>query len=91
MSFWWVSHKQTYQEETDGGYIWSSKNVANAARNTSYDNLARCQSGDVIFSYTIGRISQIGRHLRFGQLAASGCISEFGRAQRNRLLNSRLR
>ena len=73
MAFWWVNHKQTCRQETDGGYIWSPKTNANGARNTSYDNLARCQSGDVIFSY------------------ASGCISEFGRAQRNRLLNSRLR
>ena len=32
----------------------------------SDDNLARCQDGDVIFSYAFGRISQIGRRLRFG-------------------------
>jgi hypothetical protein len=30
----------------------------------------------VISSYTIGRISQICRRLRFGQLAARGFISE---------------
>lgn len=60
MAFWWVNHKQTYRQETDGGYIWSPKTNANGARNTSYDNLARCQNGDVIFSYAFGRISQIG-------------------------------
>jgi hypothetical protein len=76
MAFWWVNHKQAYRQETDGGYIWSSKTNANGARNTSYDNLARCQNGDVIFSYAFGPISQIGRRLRFGQLAARGCISE---------------
>ena len=76
MAFWWVNHKQTYRQETDGGYIWSPKTNANGARNTSYDNLARCQNGYVILSYAFGRISQIGRRLRFGQLAARGCISE---------------
>ena len=76
MGFWWVNHKQTYRQETDGGYIWSPKTNANGARNTSYDNLARCQNGYVFLSYAFGRISQIGRRLRFGQLAARGCISE---------------
>ena len=59
-SYWWVNHKQTYRQETDGGYIWSPKANANGARNVSYDNLTRCQRGDVVFSYANGRISQIG-------------------------------
>jgi hypothetical protein len=60
MDYWWVNHKQTYRQETDGGYIWSPKANANGARNVSYDNLTRCQRGDVVFSYANGRISQIG-------------------------------
>jgi len=60
MAFWWVNHKQTYRQETDGGYVWSPKANANGARNVSYDNLSRCQRGDVVFSYAYGRISQIG-------------------------------
>ncbi len=59
MAYWWVNHKQTYRQETDGGYIWSPN--ANGARNVSYDNLSRCQRGDVVFSYSKGLISQIGR------------------------------
>jgi hypothetical protein len=59
-SYWWVNHKQTYRQETDGGYIWSPKANANGARNVSYDNLSRCQRGDGMFSYANGRISQIG-------------------------------
>jgi hypothetical protein len=43
-----------------GGYIWSPKADANGARNVSYDNLSRCQRGDVAFSYANGRISQLG-------------------------------
>ena len=60
MAFWWVNHRQTYRQETDGGYIWSPKANANGARNISDDNLSRCQRGDVVFSYARGRISQIG-------------------------------
>ncbi len=59
-SYWWVNHKQTYRQETDGGYIWSPKANANGARNVTYDNLSRCQRGDVVFSYAKGRISQLG-------------------------------
>jgi hypothetical protein len=59
-SYWWVNHKQTYRQETDGGYIWSPKVNANGARNVTYDNLSRCQRGDVVFSYAKGRISQLG-------------------------------
>jgi hypothetical protein len=31
-SSWWVNHKQTYRQETDGGSIWSPKANANGAR-----------------------------------------------------------
>ena len=60
MAFWWVNHKQTYRQETEGGYVWSPKVNANGARNVSYDNLTHCQRGDVVFSYAKGLISQIG-------------------------------
>jgi len=60
MAYWWVNHKQTYHQETDGGYIWSPKANANGAQNVTYDNLSRCQRGDVVFSYANGRISQLG-------------------------------
>jgi hypothetical protein len=60
MAFWWVNHKQTYRQETDGRYVWSPKSKANGAPNISYDNLTRCQFGDLVFSYANGLISQIG-------------------------------
>ena len=80
-SYWRVNHKQTYRQETDGGYIWSPKANANGARNVSYDNLTRCQRGDGVFSYANGRISQIG-------LVATGAVTapkppEFGTAGDN--------
>lgn len=60
MAFWWVNHKQTVHQETEGGYIWSPKHNANGAKNVTYDNLARCQVGDVVFSYAYAKISRIG-------------------------------
>ncbi len=60
MAFWWVNHKQTYRQETEGGYIWSLNTKANGANTISYDNLTRCQVGDVIFSYAFAQIAQIG-------------------------------
>jgi hypothetical protein len=61
VAFWWVNHKQTVRQETDGGYVWSPKANANGVRNVSYDNLTRCQPADVVFSYAFGRIGSIGR------------------------------
>lgn len=55
-----MNHKQTVRQETEGGYVWSPKANANGARNVSYDNLTRCQPGDVVFSYAFGRIGSIG-------------------------------
>ena len=60
MAFWWVNHKQTVRQETEGGYLWSPKQNANGAKNVSYDNLARCQVGDVVFSYAYAKIGRIG-------------------------------
>jgi putative restriction endonuclease len=60
MAFWWVNHKQTVRQDTEGGYVWSPKANANGARNASYDNLTRCQPGDVVYSYAYGRIGSIG-------------------------------
>jgi hypothetical protein len=59
-SYWWVNHKQTYSEETNGGFVWSPKTSQGGRKNVSYDNLTRCQREDVVFSYAKGRISQIG-------------------------------
>ena len=56
MAFWWVNHKQTYRQETEGGYVWSPKVTADGRRNVTYDNLARCQAGDVVFSYANGKM-----------------------------------
>lgn len=40
--------------------MWSPKAKADDLRNATYDNLAKCQRGDVAFCYPNGKISQIG-------------------------------
>ncbi|MCP9837275.1 hypothetical protein KBY84_07175 [Cyanobium sp. N.Huapi 1H5] len=59
-SYWWGNHKQTYRQETDGGYIWSPKTRKGDRKNHTYDNLTRYQRGNVVFSHANGRISQLG-------------------------------
>ncbi|WP_216916314.1 MULTISPECIES: hypothetical protein [unclassified Synechococcus] len=59
-SYWWLNQKQTYRQETDGGYIWWPKANANSALNVTYDILSRCKREDAMFSYANGRISQLG-------------------------------
>ncbi|PYG79884.1 MULTISPECIES: HNH endonuclease [unclassified Pseudomonas] len=58
--FWWVNHKQTYQAELEGGYIWSPTKNKNGARNQTYINLTLVRAGDVVISYAGGQIRAIG-------------------------------
>ena len=78
MSFWWVNHKQTYQQETSGGYIWSPKAKADGRRNVTYDNLTLCRQGDVVFSYAHAKIQQIG--LVEAEAVSAPKPPEFGKA-----------
>lgn len=61
MAYWWVNHKQTRDHEVRGGYLWSPFHNANGARNQSYDNMARVQPGDIVFSYANGYLGAVGR------------------------------
>ncbi|WP_336202947.1 HNH endonuclease [Pseudomonas guariconensis] len=79
--YWWVNHKQTYQAEFEGGYIWSPMQNRDGARNQTYINLTLISSGDIIISYAGGEIRAIG-------VATSSCKEqskpeEFGQAGQN--------
>ncbi|MNH06941.1 hypothetical protein D3C79_663210 [compost metagenome] len=79
--YWWVNHKQTYQAELEGGYIWSPMQNKNGARNQTYINLTLIRSGDIVISYAGGEIRAIG-------VATSSCKEqlkpeEFGHAGQN--------
>ncbi|WEL58011.1 HNH endonuclease signature motif containing protein [Pseudomonas kermanshahensis] len=60
VSYWWVNHKQTYQAELEGGYIWSPTKNSNGARNQTYINLTLVRAGDLVVSYAGGQIRAIG-------------------------------
>lgn len=57
---WWVNHKQTFQQEFEGGYLWSPKTSASGANNEFYNNMRRAQPGDTVVSYADGRIRAVG-------------------------------
>ena len=60
MAYWWVNHKQTYQQETGGGYIWSPKTRQDGARSHFYDNMTKVKPGDIVFSYANALIQDVG-------------------------------
>ncbi len=37
--YWWVNHKQTFNQEIEHQYLWSPKTSSNGARNRFYDNM----------------------------------------------------
>jgi putative restriction endonuclease len=76
MNFWWVNHKQTFEQEVPGGYIWSPKVKANGTKNHFYDNMALVQPGDVVVSYASGKISAIG--IATDKASTSSKPREFG-------------
>jgi putative restriction endonuclease len=61
IKYWWVNHKQTFDQEITGGYIWAPKVKKNGSPNHFYDNLRRAAPGDVIVSYAHTVVKYIGR------------------------------
>tara|TARA_Y100001958_G_scaffold157379_1_gene152321 strand:+ start:1322 stop:2251 length:930 start_codon:yes stop_codon:yes gene_type:complete len=51
MGYWWVNHKQTFNHEFKGNFIWSPLMDKNGKRNQAYENLPRTNIGDIVFSY----------------------------------------
>lgn len=58
--FWWVNHKQTFKQESEGKYIWSPKRNIRGNKSAFYDNMQKAQPGDWIISYANTTISLIG-------------------------------
>ena len=58
--YWWVNHKQTFEAELNGGYIWSPKTKANGAFNQTYQNLTLVAPGDIVFSYANDKVQAVG-------------------------------
>ena len=60
LAYWWVNHKKTFKQETEGGYIWAPFFEIDGSNNQGYSNLAKCQKGDLVFSFAKGKIQKIG-------------------------------
>ncbi|MCS4504287.1 HNH endonuclease [Arhodomonas aquaeolei] len=60
MRYWWVNQNQTYEQEIQGGYLWSPKTKSNGARNHFYDTMKRVEPGDLVFSFRNQHISDVG-------------------------------
>lgn len=60
MRFWWVNQNQTFQQETEGGYLWSPKRNAHGGRNPFYEFMREVAPGDLVFSFQGAYIRAIG-------------------------------
>jgi putative restriction endonuclease len=49
MRYWWVSQNQTFDEETEGNFMWSPKTNRNGGPNPFYENMRRVEPGDIVF------------------------------------------
>lgn len=60
MRFWWVNHNQTFEQEFNGGFLWSPKRKSNGDFNYYYEAMTFALPGDIVFSYANTRIKGIG-------------------------------
>jgi putative restriction endonuclease len=60
MRYWWVNQNQTFQQEVEGGYLWSPKRKSNGARNHFYECMREVSPGDLIFSFSDTRVPALG-------------------------------
>lgn len=58
--YWWVNHKQTFDHEIDGRYVWAPKVKKNGKPSHFYDNLRRAAPGDIVVSFANTAVRYIG-------------------------------
>lgn len=59
MGYWWVSQGRTYKHERQFGYIWAPCHNENGKRFYYWDNVAKIEPGDIVYSYVKGKILAI--------------------------------
>lgn len=59
-SYWWVNNKQTFKQEVSGNYLWAPLVNAHGGNNEFYNNMARVQPGDLVFSYASTQVRAVG-------------------------------
>lgn len=61
MRYWWVNHKQTFDHEINGGYVWAPKVKQDGHTSHFYDNLRHASPGDLVVSFANSVVRHIGR------------------------------
>ncbi len=59
MQYFWASQNKTYRDELAGGYLWAPKSNETGQTPFHWRNVAKVNSGDLIFSYFRQRITAI--------------------------------
>lgn len=77
MSFWWVNHNMTAQQEIEGGYLWSPKTMRNGRRSQFYENMQATRPEDWVVSFAKSRIGHLG--IVNGPTHSATTPPEFGR------------
>jgi putative restriction endonuclease len=77
IAYWWVNHKQTFEAEVGGGYLWSPKTKKDGKPNRFYDNMLKVRPGDLVFSYADTALKALGVVLT--SAASRSRPEEFGR------------
>jgi putative restriction endonuclease len=77
MRYWWVNHKQTFQQEFAGGYVWCPKRFKDGRVNHFYETLREVRPGDLVLSYAHAAVQGFG----FARTHAYSCPrpNEFGK------------
>lgn len=81
MKHWWVNQNQTFQQEVEGGYLWSPKVKADGTFNQFYENMCHVAPGDIVFSFCDTLVQAIGIVLADAETAPKP--SEFRQAGKN--------
>jgi len=76
VAYWWVNHKQTFDQEIENQYLWSPKTSKGGIRNRFYDNMRQANPGDLVLSYANQVIRYVGRVAEFAFTAPKP--AEFG-------------
>ncbi len=61
MRYWWVNQNQTFEQETQGGYLWSPKVKANGTMNPYYEFMREVAPGDMVYSFRINVINGVNQ------------------------------
>ena len=81
MRYWWVNHNQTFEQELEGGYLWSPQRRADGARNQFYENMRLAEPGDPVLSYARRKVANVGAVRDFAVVATKP--ESFGAAGNN--------